>query len=168
MDKRTKILIGSAIAVGVLSAIGIVLYLRNRKNKKNKEFIESDDWLNPSGIDVNTKGYKVLLKQINDTKEVLKGYEKDGLVLIDTETGNKGTDRSSKAVYWMRTKNFPSIKTGLQNDNSLNDKQRGLLLKIYDDYFNVYLPIYFDKSVYNPNAQWYKDLGGTIYDKYKL
>jgi hypothetical protein len=167
LDKRTKIIIGSTI--GVIALVGIIYFIRKRVKKNEQEkIISTGDWKNPSGIDTNTKGFKILMREIKGTEEVLDGYEKDGLILKNTATGGKSSENGAKATYYMRTKNFPTLKSGIEKDNELNEKQRKLLLEIYQNYFDLYLPSYFDKDAYNPNAKWYTDMGGKVYDKYKL
>lgn len=164
MDKKTKIIIGASV-VGILAIIGIVYFVSKNRNKKT---ISSGDWKTPNGIDINTNGYKILIREIQKTEEVLKGYEKDGLVLKNTSTGDKSSESGAKATYWMQTKNFPTIKSGIERDKALDDTQRKLLLSIYNDYFNLYLPSYFNQQYYNPNAEWYKELGDKAIDKYKI
>ena len=62
----------------------------------------------------------------------------------------------------MLVKDFQSLKSGIKNDSSLNNDEKSELLLMYEDFFNSYLPTYFDKTKYNTSQQWYKDMVSKI------
>jgi hypothetical protein len=151
---------------------GIAFYFYN-KNKKssisNKSTSKTPLTDNVEEIDTTTKGYVKLNGAIKKWKEFLKTYAKSGLVLKDMSTGNDTSKEATETAYIFATKEITSIEDGIAKDSSISATQKILLKDMADDYFNDYLPLYFDKARYNMYSTWYKDKVGkmTLVDYYK-
>jgi hypothetical protein len=166
VTKKQKILLGVSIAVLVGGAV-LVYFLRKKKpqTKDIKKILVAE----PNVKDTNA--YKILERELNNAKDILEGYEKDGKVLLDTAKGLKSSEDGTKSVFFMITKQMPSIQKGIQNDVNLNDAQKKELIKIYNSYFSEFLPSYFDTSVYSIDKDWYKEMLSKVkfsLDYYKL
>ena len=125
MTKKQKILLGVSIAVLVGGAV-LVYFLRKKKpqTKDIKKILVAE----PNVKDTNA--YKILERELNNAKDILEGYEKDGKVLLDTAKGLKSSEDGTKSVFFMITKQMPSIQKGIQNDVNLNDAQKKELINI--------------------------------------
>ncbi len=156
MTSNTKIAIGLSLLSVVV--VAIIIYQKNKsKSKSIKQILEPK-----KEIDKYKKGYQILSKELKKVEEFLSIYEKDGLILKESESKLKTSEDATKSAYFMLVKDFQSIKYGIENDSSLNNDEKSELLSMYDDFFNNYLPIYFDKNQYNTNNQWYKDMVSKI------
>ena len=157
MTRNTKIAIGLSLVV-VLGALAIIIYRKNKpKPKSIKQILEPK-----KDIDKSKKGYRILSKELKKVEDFLSIYEKDGLILKESESNLKTSEDATKSAYFMLVKDFQSIKYGIENDISLNNEEKSELLSMYDDFFNSYLPTYFDKNQYNTSNQWYKDMVSKI------
>ena len=157
MTRNTKIAIGLSLVL-VLGGLAIIIYRKNKpKAKSIKQILEPK-----KEIDKSKKGYQILSKELKKVEAFLSIYEKDGLILKESESNLKTSEDATKSAYFMLVKDFQSIKYGIENDNSLNSDEKSELLSMYDDFFNSYLPTYFDKNQYNTNNQWYKDMVSKI------
>ncbi len=157
MTRNTKIAIGLSLVL-VLGGLAIIIYRKNKpKAKSIKQILEPK-----KDIDKSKKGYQILSKELKKVEDFLSIYEKDGLILKESESNLKTSEDATKSAYFMLVKDFQSIKYGIENDNSLNSDEKSELLSMYDDFFNSYLPTYFDKNQYNTNNQWYKDMVSKI------
>jgi hypothetical protein len=157
MTRNTKIAIGLSLVV-VLGALAIIIYRKNKpKPKSIKQILEPK-----KDIDKSKKGYRILSKELKKVEDFLSIYEKDGLILKESESNLKTSEDATKSAYFMLVKDFQSIKYGIENDSSLNNEEKSELLSMYDDFFNSYLPTYFDKNQYNTSNQWYKDMVSKI------
>lgn len=157
MTRNTKIAIGFSLVVAI-GVLAIIIYRKNKpKTKSIKQILEPK-----KEIDKSKKGYQILSKELKKVEDFLSIYEKDGLTLKESETNLKTSEDATKSAYFMLVKDFQSIKYGIENDNSLNSDEKSELLSMYNDFFNSYLPTYFDKNQYNTNNQWYKDMVSKI------
>lgn len=170
MNKR-NVLIG----IGIGAVLGGILYYvwYKRKQQKNAETIalptNTSTPINEK-LDETTNGYKIVKEALTKWKNFFKVYAKDGFVLRDIATGNKLSQEATETAYIFATKQFLSIEEGIGKDKSLSSVQKGYLLEMIDDYYNNYLPVYFDKTRYNTNAIWYQTKLGQMQkvDYYKL
>jgi LPXTG-motif cell wall-anchored protein len=148
MNKKA---IYTIIGISVIGLIAIVFY-RRRKNSSSSERIAETN--NTSVID------NILSTKDSDTKfiedkiesaqnNVLSFYMKNGNVLKDIKSGANLSLDATKSAYFMITKDI------LKKVNSTSSNKAK---EIAESYFNNYLPNYFDKSIYNVNAIWYKGI----------
>ena len=156
MTRNTKITIG--LSVLVVAVVAVIIYRKRKpKQKSIKEILETK-----SNIDKSKKGYQILSRELKKVEDFLSVYEKDGLTLKESESKLKTTEDATKSAYFMLVKDFQSLKSGIKNDSSLNNDEKSELLLMYEDFFNSYLPTYFDKTKYNTSQQWYKDMVSKI------
>lgn len=120
-------------------------------------------------IDKTTKGWRKLNESLSKWKLFLRDYRKDGLNLKDNDSGKILGNEATETAYVFATKEIASIEKGITNDNSLSETQKVLLLDKIKSYYNDFLPLFFDKSKYSMDANWYKNAISkmTLVDYYK-
>lgn len=147
MNKKA---IYTIVGISVIGIIAFVLYKR-RKGSSPKSITESN---NTSVIDsiFSTKDAdtKLIEDKIESAKKnVLSFYEKNGNVLKDIKSGANLSVDATKSAYFMITKDILKV---------MNSTSSSKAKEVAESYLNNYLPNYFDKSIYNVNAIWYKGI----------
>lgn len=147
MNKKA---IYTIVGISVIGVIAFVLYKR-RKSSSSKSISESN---NTSIIDNILSTKDADTKFIEDKietgkKNVLSFYEKNGNVLKDIKRGENLSVDATKSAYFMITKDILKV---------MNSTSSSKAKEVAESYFNNYLPNYFDKSIYNVNAIWYKGI----------
>jgi hypothetical protein len=166
--KKTYIYGGVALLV-IGGGIAFYFYNKNKKSSvSNKSTLQTPLVDNVEEIDTTTKGYIKLNDAIKKWKGFLKNYAKSGLFLKEMATGQNTSTEATETTYIFATKEIVSIEDGIAKDSSISATQKILLKEMADDFFNDYLPLYFDKTRYNMYSTWYKDKVGkmTLVDYY--
>ena len=157
MTKGTKIAIG--VSLGALIIGGIVYYLVKKKKKKKVTAKDILAIANDDSVDVlNTKAYQYIQRELKSVEKLLNYYKTTNTTLADKKTNEKISVKAEESLYIMISVNWQTIKNGISKDSSLNPQQKTLLLKMYNDYFETFLPNWFDKKKYNINKKWYQDI----------
>ena len=130
---------------------------------------KSNDNLDNPQFDTRTKGYKKMNDALTKWKLFMRDYRKDGLFLRDSNSNGLLGKEATESAYVFATKEIASIERGITKDNSLSQTQKVLLLDKIKSYYNDFLPLFFDKSRYTMNADWYKSAISkmTLVDYYK-
>ena len=147
MNKKAIYII---LGISVIGVIAFVLYKRKKSNSP-KSIREPN---NTSVIDTIFSTKDADTKFIEDKiesakKNVLSFYMKNGNVLKDIKSGSNLSFDATKSAYFMITKDILKV---------MNSTSSSKAKEIAESYFNNYLPNYFDKSIYNVNAIWYKGI----------
>jgi len=138
------------VGISIIGVIAFVLYKR-RKGSSPKSITESN---NTSVIDSIFSTKDADTKFIEDKiesakKNVLSFYQKNGNVLKDIKSDENISLDATKSAYFMITKDILQV---------MNSTSSSKAKEVAESYLNNYLPNYFDKSIYNVNAIWYKGI----------
>lgn len=157
MTRNTKIAIGITLSALIIG--GIVYFIVKKKKKKKVTAKDILDVAKNNSVDVlNTNAYKYIQKELKSVEKLLNYYKTTNTTLADKKTNKNISVKAEETLYLMITKNWKTIKDGISNDGSLTPKQKALLMEMYNDYFESYLPTWFDKKKYNINQKWYQDV----------
>jgi hypothetical protein len=153
---------------GLNEAEGVSGAFGNAINNLFSTTKSSENLDNPQ-IDTTTKGWKKLSESLTKWKYFLRDYRKDGLNLKDSNSGQVLGKEATETAFVFATKEIASIEKGITNDNSLSQTQKVLLLDKIKAYYNDFIPLFFDKSKYSMDANWYKNAISkmTLVDYYK-
>lgn len=148
MNKKAIYII---LGISVIGIIAFVVYRRRKKSSSSEPIAQTN---NTSVIDnifgTKDSDTKFIEDKIESAqKNVLSFYVKNGNVLKDIKSGSNLSLDATKSAYFMITKDI--LKT-INSTSSSKAKEVG------ESYFNNYLSNYFDKSIYNVNAIWYKGI----------
>jgi LPXTG-motif cell wall-anchored protein len=148
MNKKA---IYTIVGISVIGVIAFVVFRRRKKSSVSEPIAQTN---NTSVIDniFSTKDAdtKFIEDKIESAKKnVLSFYVKNGNVLKDIKSGSNLSLDATKSAYFMITKDILKV---------MNSTSSSKAKEVAESYFNNYLPNYFDKSIYNVNAIWYKGI----------
>jgi LPXTG-motif cell wall-anchored protein len=148
MNKKA---IYTILGISIIGVIAFVVFRRRKKSSSSEPIAQTN---NTSVIDSIFSTKDADTKFIEDKiesakKNVLSFYQKNGNVLKDIKSGENISLDATKSAYFMITKDILKV---------MNSTSSSKAKEVAESYLNNYLPNYFDKSIYNVNAIWYKGI----------